>query len=63
MIVQDVPIVSVSLWLHDCVAMLQDAVPARITLGVTTVLTMATQLSGSRGTTITVSYAKALDVW
>ncbi len=42
---------------------LQDAVPARITLGVTTVLTMATQLSGSRGTTITVSYAKALDVW
>ena len=31
--------------------------------GVTTVLTMATQLSSSRGTTMTVSYAKAIDVW
>ena len=40
-----------------------DAVPARISLGVTTVLTMATQLSGSRESAPKVSYPKALDVW
>ena len=47
----------VSFWLHV------DAVPARISLGVTTVLTMATQLSGSRENSPKVSYPKALDVW
>jgi len=41
----------------------KEAVPARITLGVTTVLTMSTSLSSSRGAALTVSYAKALDVW
>ena len=40
-----------------------DAVPARISLGVTTVLTMATQLSGSRQSIPKVSYPKAIDVW
>ena len=40
-----------------------DAVPARISLGVTTVLTMATQLSGSRSSIPKVSYPKAIDVW
>ena len=47
----------VSFWLHI------DAVPARISLGVTTVLTMATQLSGSREQAPKVSYPKAIDVW
>ena len=41
----------------------KDAVPARITLGVTTVLTMTTQLSTSRSNSMKVSYPKALDVW
>ena len=40
-----------------------DAVPARISLGVTTVLTMATQLSGSKASIPRVSYPKAIDVW
>ena len=40
-----------------------DAVPARISLGVTTVLTMATQLSGSKVSIPKVSYPKAIDVW
>ena len=40
-----------------------DAVPARITLGVTTVLTMVTQLSGARTNLPKVSYPKAMDVW
>ncbi|ELT89100.1 hypothetical protein CAPTEDRAFT_216689 [Capitella teleta] len=47
----------VSFWVN------KDAVPARITLGVTTVLTMTTQLSTSRSNTMKVSYPKALDVW
>jgi Na+/proline symporter len=47
----------VSFWVN------KDAVPARITLGVTTVLTMTTQLSSSRSNSMKVSYPKALDVW
>ncbi|XP_064636840.1 glycine receptor subunit alphaZ1-like isoform X2 [Lineus longissimus] len=47
----------VSFWIHP------DAVPARISLGVTTVLTMTTQLSGSRASIPKVSYPKAIDVW
>lgn len=47
----------VSFWVH------KDAVPARITLGVTTVLTMTTQLTGSSSNEIQVSYAKAIDIW
>ena len=38
----------------------KEAVPARITLGVTTVLAMATSLANSSGAAIAVSYAKAL---
>jgi len=37
--------------------------PARITLGVTTVLTMTTQLTSSRSNSMRVSYPKAMDVW
>ena len=40
-----------------------EAVPARISLGVTTVLTMVTQLSVSRASAPKVAYPKALDVW
>ena len=40
-----------------------DAVPARISLGVTTVLTMATQLSGSKASIPKVHYPKAIDIW
>ena len=40
-----------------------DAVPARISLGVTTVLTMATQLSGSKSSIPQVHYPKAIDIW
>ncbi|KAK2177848.1 hypothetical protein NP493_576g02004 [Ridgeia piscesae] len=47
----------VSFWVN------MDAVPARISLGVTTVLTMATQLSGSKVSIPKVSYPKAIDVW
>ncbi|XP_074649711.1 glycine receptor subunit alpha-2-like isoform X2 [Tubulanus polymorphus] len=47
----------VSFWIH------MDAVPARISLGVTTVLTMTTQLSGSKQSLPKVSYPKAIDVW
>lgn len=39
------------------------AVPARVSLGVTCVLTMTTQSSGIRQTLPPVSYAKAIDVW
>lgn len=39
------------------------AVPARVSLGVTCVLTMTTQSSGTRLTLPPVSYAKAIDVW
>ncbi|KAI0233031.1 Glycine receptor subunit alpha-3 [Lamellibrachia satsuma] len=40
-----------------------DAVPARISLGVTTVLTMATQLSGCKESIPNVHYPKAIDIW
>ena len=41
----------------------KDSEPARIALGVTTVLTMTTQLTTSRANTMRVSYLKAIDVW
>ncbi|XP_078326168.1 glycine receptor subunit alpha-2-like isoform X2 [Crassostrea virginica] len=47
----------VSFWLNV------DAVPARISLGLLTVLTMTTQSSGARATLPRVSYIKAIDVW
>lgn len=47
----------VSFWLD------QSAVPARVTLGVTTLLTMATQTSGINASLPPVSYTKAIDVW
>lgn len=47
----------ISFWVN------KEAVPARITLGVTTVLTMTTQLSTATKSTMRVSYPKALDVW
>ncbi|XP_052281275.1 glycine receptor subunit alpha-2-like [Dreissena polymorpha] len=40
-----------------------DAVPARISLGVLTVLTMTTQSSGARQSLPQVSYVKAIDTW
>ncbi|XP_047511291.1 glutamate-gated chloride channel isoform X2 [Pieris napi] len=47
----------VSFWLD------QGAVPARVSLGVTTLLTMATQSSGINASLPPVSYTKAIDVW
>ncbi|XP_060083942.1 glycine receptor subunit alpha-2-like [Ylistrum balloti] len=47
----------VSFWLNI------EAVPARISLGLLTVLTMTTQSSGARATLPRVSYVKAIDVW
>ena len=47
----------VSFWLD------LEATPARISLGVLTVLTMTTQSSGVRGSLPRVSYVKAIDVW
>uniref|UniRef100_T1J6Z9 Neurotransmitter-gated ion-channel transmembrane domain-containing protein n=1 Tax=Strigamia maritima TaxID=126957 RepID=T1J6Z9_STRMM len=47
----------VSFWLD------QNAVPARVSLGVTTLLTMATQTSGINASLPPVSYTKAIDVW
>ncbi|KAI0224171.1 Glycine receptor subunit alpha-4 [Lamellibrachia satsuma] len=41
----------------------KDAVPGRVTLGVTTVLTMTTQLSSSKNSYMKVSYPKAIDYW
>ncbi|XP_055958843.1 glycine receptor subunit alpha-2 [Patella vulgata] len=40
-----------------------EAVPARISLGVLTVLTMTTQSSGAQSSLPKVSYIKAIDVW
>lgn len=40
-----------------------DAVPARISLGLLSVLTMTTQSSGSRANLPGVSYIKAIDIW
>ncbi|XP_051646146.1 glycine receptor subunit alpha-3 isoform X3 [Manacus candei] len=37
--------------------------PARVALGITTVLTMTTQSSGSRASLPKVSYVKAIDIW
>lgn len=39
------------------------AVPARITLGVTSILTLATQVVQSRSSLPPVDYLKAVDVW
>ena len=47
----------VSFWLD------QNATPARVSLGVTTLLTMATQISGINASLPPVSYTKAIDVW
>ncbi|KAL3125308.1 hypothetical protein niasHT_000061 [Heterodera trifolii] len=47
----------VSFWLD------KDSVPARVTLGVTTLLTMTTQSSGINAKLPPVSYTKAVDVW
>ncbi|VDN06177.1 unnamed protein product [Thelazia callipaeda] len=47
----------VSFWLD------RSAVPARVTLGVTTFLTMTTQASGINAKLPPVSYTKAIDVW
>jgi anionic glutamate receptor len=47
----------VSFWLDA------SAVPARVSLGVTTLLTMATQNSAINQSLPPVSYTKALDVW
>lgn len=40
-----------------------DAVPARISLGILTVLTMTTQTSGIHASLPRVSYIKAIDLW
>jgi hypothetical protein len=40
-----------------------DAVPARISLGILTVLTMTTQRSAGTASLPRVSYVKAIDVW
>nr|2M6B_A Chain A, Full-Length Transmembrane Domains of Human Glycine Receptor alpha1 Subunit [Homo sapiens]2M6I_A Chain A, Full-Length Transmembrane Domains of Human Glycine Receptor alpha1 Subunit [Homo sapiens]2M6I_B Chain B, Full-Length Transmembrane Domains of Human Glycine Receptor alpha1 Subunit [Homo sapiens]2M6I_C Chain C, Full-Length Transmembrane Domains of Human Glycine Receptor alpha1 Subunit [Homo sapiens]2M6I_D Chain D, Full-Length Transmembrane Domains of Human Glycine Receptor alpha1 len=40
-----------------------DAAPARVGLGITTVLTLTTQSSGSRASLPKVSYVKAIDIW
>ncbi|CAM1293108.1 GLRA3 (predicted) [Pycnogonum litorale] len=47
----------VSFWLDV------NAIPARVTLGVTTLLTLTTLASGARATLPPVSYIKAIDVW
>jgi putative glutamate-gated chloride channel (fragment) len=47
----------VSFWLDPT------AIPARVTLGVTTLLTMATQISSINASLPPVNYTKAIDVW
>ncbi|MGH0170874.1 UNVERIFIED_CONTAM: hypothetical protein FKN15_063044, partial [Acipenser sinensis] len=47
----------VSFWIN------MDAAPARVGLGITTVLTMTTQSSGARTSLPKVSYVKAIDIW
>ena len=46
-----------SFWLHV------EAVPARVTLGILTVLTMTTQRSMANTSLARVLYVKAMDVW
>ena len=48
-------------WVSFWVNMESD--PARVALGVTTVLTMAAQLSGSKASIPQIHYPKAIDVW
>ena len=40
-----------------------EAIPARVSLGLLTVLTMTTQSTGEKSTLPKVSYVKAIDVW
>ncbi|CAN7981257.1 unnamed protein product, partial [Ixodes pacificus] len=47
----------VSFWLDV------EAIPARITLGVTTLLTISSKGAGIQGNLPPVSYVKAIDVW
>ncbi|KAI0231531.1 Glycine receptor subunit alpha-4 [Lamellibrachia satsuma] len=47
----------VSFWIN------MDSTPARVGLGITTVLTMAAQLSGSKASIPKVHYSKAIDIW
>lgn len=47
----------VSFWLHP------DSVPARVSLGCVTVLTISSQSSASRAHAPRVSYVKASDIW
>ncbi|XP_026572317.1 glycine receptor subunit alpha-4 [Pseudonaja textilis] len=47
----------VSFWIN------MDAAPARVGLGITTVLTVTTQSAGSRASLPKVSYVKAIDIW
>ncbi|KAI0233032.1 Glycine receptor subunit alpha-3 [Lamellibrachia satsuma] len=47
----------VSFWIN------MDSAPARVGLGITTVLTMAAQLSGSKASIPKVHYSKAIDIW
>ena len=47
----------VSFWINI------EATPARVSLGLLTVLTMTTQSAGARSTLPRVSYIKAIDVW
>ncbi|XP_013383341.1 glycine receptor subunit alpha-1 [Lingula anatina] len=47
----------VSFWIHI------DAVPARVTIGLVTVLTITTQTTAARESQPRVSYIKAIDVW
>ncbi|KAK3099951.1 hypothetical protein FSP39_012430, partial [Pinctada imbricata] len=47
----------VSFWLAA------DATPARVSLGITTVLTLTAQFSGTRTSLARVSYVKGIDIW
>jgi hypothetical protein len=56
-IIVNILYLQVSFWLD------RTAVPARVTLGVTTLLTMTTQTSGINAKLPPVSYSKAIDIW
>jgi len=47
----------ISFWLH------RDASPARVALGITTVLTMTTVLSSSNASLPKISYLKSIDIY